>query len=145
MHYSFETVLYYNSPFVVRHNSPSRLSNVCLVAFHLMHANYCDTYNSSRSLPGSPNPQQRGPSSSSSSSSQQQQPNNSVPHYTSMMSSSLYQISIPDGLESRTYGSLYRLLSRRKQIPLGECYNVAVRPTHDITASLVALSCFNFL
>lgn len=36
-----------------------------------------------------------------------------------MDSSSLYQISIPDGLESRTYGSLYRLLSRRKQIPLG--------------------------
>jgi len=36
-----------------------------------------------------------------------------------MPSSSIYQIPIPDGLESRTYGALYRLLSRRKQIPLG--------------------------
>lgn len=40
-------------------------------------------------------------------------------NYASMANSSLYQISIPDGLESRTYGALYRLLSRRKQIPLG--------------------------
>jgi hypothetical protein len=40
-------------------------------------------------------------------------------NYLTMLSSSLYQISIPDGLESRTYGALYRLLSRRKQIPLG--------------------------
>jgi len=39
--------------------------------------------------------------------------------YLNMASSSLYQIGIPDGLESRTYGALYRLLSRRKQIPLG--------------------------
>jgi hypothetical protein len=38
---------------------------------------------------------------------------------SSMIGSSLYQISIPDGLESRTYGALYRLLSRRKCIPLG--------------------------
>lgn len=36
-----------------------------------------------------------------------------------MQGSALYQISIPEGLESRTYGSLYRLLARRKQIPLG--------------------------
>lgn len=36
-----------------------------------------------------------------------------------MMGSALYQISLPDGLESRTYGSLYKLLSRRGQIPLG--------------------------
>lgn len=42
-----------------------------------------------------------------------------APNYASMANSSLYQISIPDGLESRTYGALYRLLSRRKQIPLG--------------------------
>jgi hypothetical protein len=39
--------------------------------------------------------------------------------YLHMRSSSFYQISIPDGLESRTYGALYRLLSRRNQIPLG--------------------------
>lgn len=63
---------------------------------------------SSRSLPNSPNPPRRGSSQPA-----------AVPHYTAMLSSSLYQISIPDGLESRTYGSLYRLLSRRKQIPLG--------------------------
>lgn len=43
----------------------------------------------------------------------------SGPSYMTMASSSLYQIPIPDGLDSRTYGSLYRLLSRRKQIPLG--------------------------
>jgi hypothetical protein len=54
-----------------------------------------------------PSPTKGGPSTLSGSS------------YASMPSSSLYQISIPDGLESRTYGSLYRLLSRRKQIPLG--------------------------
>ena len=36
-----------------------------------------------------------------------------------MIGSALYQIPIPDGLESRTYGALYRLLSRRKMIPLG--------------------------
>ena len=36
-----------------------------------------------------------------------------------MRSSSLYQISIPEGLESRTYGALFQLLCRRKQIPLG--------------------------
>ena len=40
-------------------------------------------------------------------------------NYAHMLSSMLYQIPLPDGLESRTYGSLYRLLSRRKQIPLG--------------------------
>jgi hypothetical protein len=44
--------------------------------------------------------------------------NNAI-NYSSIVSSSLYQISIPDGLESRTYGALYRLLSRRNQIPLG--------------------------
>lgn len=37
-----------------------------------------------------------------------------------MFSSSLYQISIPEGLESRTYGALFQLLCKRKQIPLGE-------------------------
>lgn len=37
----------------------------------------------------------------------------------SMFSSSLYQISIPEGLESRTYGALFQLLCKRKQIPLG--------------------------
>lgn len=37
----------------------------------------------------------------------------------SMVSSSLYQISIPEGLESRTYGALFQLLCKRKQIPLG--------------------------
>ena len=36
-----------------------------------------------------------------------------------LINSSLYQINIPDGLESRTYGALYRLLAKRKQIPLG--------------------------
>lgn len=36
-----------------------------------------------------------------------------------MLGSGLYQIPIPDGLESRSYGSLYKLLSRRGQIPLG--------------------------
>ena len=36
-----------------------------------------------------------------------------------LIGSSLYQIPIPEGLESRTYGALYRLLARRGQIPLG--------------------------
>lgn len=34
-------------------------------------------------------------------------------------SSSLYQIPLPEELESRTYGALFRLLSKRKQLPLG--------------------------
>jgi len=33
--------------------------------------------------------------------------------------SSLYQIQIPEGLESRTYGSLFKFLAARKIIPLG--------------------------
>ena len=36
-----------------------------------------------------------------------------------LQGSSLYQIPIPEGLESRTYGALFRLLANRKQIPLG--------------------------
>jgi hypothetical protein len=38
---------------------------------------------------------------------------------STLLGSSLYQIGIPDGLESKTYGALYKLLSNRKQIPLG--------------------------
>jgi hypothetical protein len=34
-------------------------------------------------------------------------------------SSTLYQMAIPDGLESRTYGALFRFLSREGQVPLG--------------------------
>ncbi len=34
-------------------------------------------------------------------------------------SSSLYQIPIPDNLESKTYGSLYKHLSKQKMIPCG--------------------------
>jgi len=34
------------------------------------------------------------------------------------MSSQLHQISLPDGLQSRTYGALYKLLYKRGQIPL---------------------------
>lgn len=41
------------------------------------------------------------------------------PKSNELVGSSLYQINIPDGLESRTYGSLYKLLAKRKQIPLG--------------------------
>jgi len=36
-----------------------------------------------------------------------------------VLGSSLYQISIPDGLESRTYGSLYKFLAAKNIIPLG--------------------------
>ncbi len=36
-----------------------------------------------------------------------------------LIGSSLYQIPLPDGLVSRTYGALYSLLAKRKQIPLG--------------------------
>lgn len=38
---------------------------------------------------------------------------------TTLVGSSLYQIGIPEGLESKTYGSLYKLLAERKMIPLG--------------------------
>ena len=34
-------------------------------------------------------------------------------------SSSLYQIPIPDGLESRTYGALFKFLSNQGVIPIG--------------------------
>lgn len=67
-----------------------------------------DRYRGTRSHPPSPN--KNGPGAGFSSTG---------PNYATMANSSLYQISIPDGLESRTYGALYRLLSRRKQIPLG--------------------------
>lgn len=36
-----------------------------------------------------------------------------------MRGSSLYQIPLPEGLDSRTYGALYTLLAKRKMIPLG--------------------------
>jgi hypothetical protein len=36
-----------------------------------------------------------------------------------LLGSSLYQIPLPEGLASRTYGALYTLLAKRKQIPLG--------------------------
>jgi hypothetical protein len=36
-----------------------------------------------------------------------------------LIGSALYQINLPEGLQTRTYGALYRLLTRRKQIPLG--------------------------
>lgn len=38
---------------------------------------------------------------------------------SAVVSSSLYQVAIPDGLESRTYGALFKLLSRKGVIPLG--------------------------
>jgi hypothetical protein len=37
----------------------------------------------------------------------------------SLRGSSLYQIPLPEGLDSRTYGALYTLLAKRKMIPLG--------------------------
>ena len=36
-----------------------------------------------------------------------------------LVGSSLYQIPIPDGLASRTYGALYTKLAEKKMIPLG--------------------------
>jgi hypothetical protein len=36
-----------------------------------------------------------------------------------LMNSSLYQIALPEKLESRTYGALFSLLTKRKQIPIG--------------------------
>ncbi len=36
-----------------------------------------------------------------------------------LVNSSLYQIPLPEGLETRTYGALFSLLAKRKQIPLG--------------------------
>lgn len=36
-----------------------------------------------------------------------------------VVSSTLFQIGIPDGLESRTYGALYKILVQKGMIPLG--------------------------
>ena len=38
---------------------------------------------------------------------------------SAVVSSTLYQINIPEGLESRTYGALYRLLASKGSIPIG--------------------------
>jgi hypothetical protein len=36
-----------------------------------------------------------------------------------LIGSNLYQIGIPEGLTTRTYGALYKLLANQKMIPLG--------------------------
>jgi ribosomal protein L15 len=45
--------------------------------------------------------------------------NNGRRRLRGLVGSSLYQIPLPDSLPSRTYGALYTLLAKRKQIPLG--------------------------
>jgi hypothetical protein len=37
----------------------------------------------------------------------------------SLLGSSLYQINVPEGLDSKTYGKLFSLLAKKNQIPLG--------------------------
>ena len=52
---------------------------------------------------------------------EKQYPNSNFKHSNGSklhMSSQLHQIPLPDGLQSRTYGALYKLLFKRGQIPL---------------------------